>query len=78
MNVSYWFALLLPAGVPEPVAQRWERELAAALSSAPVSRTLAELAITPGKMTSAQTQRFLAEDKEIWARIVKTAGIKAQ
>jgi tripartite-type tricarboxylate transporter receptor subunit TctC len=78
MNVSYWFALLLPAGVPEPIAQRWEKELAKALASAPVSRSLAELGITPGKTTSAQTQRFLAEDKATWAKIAKAAGIKPQ
>ncbi|MDB5947029.1 MAG: hypothetical protein JWQ33_2055 [Ramlibacter sp.] len=78
MNVSYWFALLLPAGVPEPIAQRWEKELAKALSSAPVRRTLAELGITPGQTTAAQTQRFMADDKATWARIAKAANIKPQ
>lgn len=76
MNVSYWFALLLPAGVPDAVMQRWEKELAVALASAPVSRTLSELGVAPGKLASAPTQRFLAEDKETWARIVQAAGIK--
>jgi tripartite-type tricarboxylate transporter receptor subunit TctC len=78
MNVSYWFALLLPAGVPDAISQRWEKEFSTALSSAPVSRTLTDLGIAPGKANSAQTQHFLAEDKETWAGIVKAAGIKPQ
>jgi tripartite-type tricarboxylate transporter receptor subunit TctC len=78
MNASYWFALLMPAGVPESVAQTWEKELAAALASAPVSRTLTELGIGKVDMTPAQMQRFLAEDKATWANVVKTSGLKLQ
>lgn len=78
MNVSYWFALLLPAGVPEPVAQRWEKELATALASAPVSRALTELGITRSDMTAVQTQSFLAEDRATWANVVKSSGMKLQ
>jgi tripartite-type tricarboxylate transporter receptor subunit TctC len=78
MNVSYWFALLMPAGVPEPVAQKWQKELATALASAPVSRTLSELGITRADMTPAQMQRFLAEDKATWADVVKSSGTKLE
>jgi tripartite-type tricarboxylate transporter receptor subunit TctC len=77
-NVSYWFALLMPAGVPDAVAQKWEKELATALASAPVSRTLADLGITKVDMTPAQMQRFLADDKATWANVVKASGMKLE
>ncbi len=78
MNVAYWFALLLPSGASDAIVQRWEKELATALAAPAVKRRLAELAIAPGVSTPAETQRFLANDLETWARIVKSAGIEPQ
>jgi tripartite-type tricarboxylate transporter receptor subunit TctC len=78
MNVSYWFALLMPAGVPDAVAQRWEKELATALAAPEVSRTLTELGISRSDVTPAQMHRFLEEDKATWANVVKTSGMKLQ
>jgi len=78
MDVAYWFAVLLPAGVQPAVSQRWEKELAIALASAPVSKALADLGVTPGNLNAAQTQRFMADDVVTWARIVKSAGIQPQ
>jgi tripartite-type tricarboxylate transporter receptor subunit TctC len=78
MNVSYWFALLMPAGVPDAVAQKWEKELATALASATVSRTLIELGITKLNMSTAQMQRFLTEDKATWANVSKSSGMKLE
>ena len=78
MNVSYWFALLMPAGVPDAVAQKWEKELATALASASVSRTLIELGITKLNMSTAQMQRFLTEDKATWANVSKSSGMKLE
>lgn len=78
MDITYWFAVLLPSGVPQPIALRWEKELATALASPSVSKKLLELSITPGKLSSAQTQQFMEADLATWARIAKTAGIKPQ
>lgn len=78
MDVAYWFAVLLPAGVPPAVSQRWEKELAGALASAPVSKALSDLGITVSKLGGAKTQRFMADDLATWARIVKAAGLQPQ
>jgi tripartite-type tricarboxylate transporter receptor subunit TctC len=78
MDVGYWFALLMPSGVPEPVAQRWENELATALASPAVSRTLTELGVARSDIAPAQMQRFLTQDRATWANVVKTSGMKLQ
>jgi tripartite-type tricarboxylate transporter receptor subunit TctC len=78
MDVSYWFALLMPAGVPEPVAQKWEKELATALASPSVSHALTELGITQSDVAPSQMQRFLTDDRATWATVVKTSGMKLQ
>lgn len=77
-NVSYWFALLAPAGLPADVAQRWETEFAAALAAPTVSRTLAEIGIAQSNLTPVQIQKFLADDRAVWANVVKNSGIKPQ
>jgi tripartite-type tricarboxylate transporter receptor subunit TctC len=78
MDVAYWFALLMPAGVPEAVAQKWEKELATALATPAVGRALTELGITKSDLAPAQMQRFLAQDRATWANVVKTSGMKLQ
>lgn len=78
MNVAYWFALLMPAGVPDAVTQRWEKELAVALASAPVNRMLTELGITKVDTAPARIQAFLAEDRATWANVVKSSGMKLE
>ena len=78
MDNGYWFAMLLPANVPPAISQRWEKELATALVSAPVSKALSALGITPGKLNGVQTQRFMSDDLLNWAHIVKAAGIERQ
>jgi tripartite-type tricarboxylate transporter receptor subunit TctC len=77
-NVSYWFALLAPAGLPADVATRWEKEFAAAIASPAVSKTLTEIGITKSDMTPAQIQKFLADDRATWATVVKSSGMKLQ
>jgi tripartite-type tricarboxylate transporter receptor subunit TctC len=78
MNVSYWFALLMPAGVPDPVAQKWEKELATALASLPVSRALSDLGITRVNLSPGQMHSFLTEDKATWARVARASGMKLE
>lgn len=77
-DLSYWFALLAPAGLPADVAQRWERELATAIASPAVSRGLAEAGITKSSLVPAQMQKFLTDDRAVWMKVVKDAGIKPQ
>jgi tripartite-type tricarboxylate transporter receptor subunit TctC len=77
-NVSYWFALLAPAGLPADVAARWEKEFATAIASPAVTKTLGEIGITRVAMTPAQLQKFMADDRATWANVVKTSGMKLQ
>ena len=75
-SVSYWFALLAPAALPPEVSQKWEKEFATAIASPAVSRGLAEIGITKSDLTPAQLQKFLSDDRAVWANVVKNAGIK--
>ena len=77
-KVSYWFALLAPAGLPSDVSQKWEKALAEALAAPDVARTLTGLGITGLDMTPAQMQSFMTEDRDTWSKVAKDAGVKLQ
>lgn len=77
-NVKYWFALLAPAGLPSDVSDKWEQALAATLASPEVKRRLDELGITQVAMTPEQLQRFITDDRETWANVVKDNGMQLQ
>lgn len=75
-NVTYWFALLAPVGLPSNVMQRWQKEVATAVASPAVSRALTDLGISKTNVTPQQMQKFLAADRAVWDQVAKDAGIK--
>ena len=77
-NVKYWFAMLAPAGLPEDVSQTWHEALQATLANADIKRRLGELGITQVAITPEQLSRFIAEDRQTWAEVVKNNGMQLQ
>ena len=78
MDVSYWFAVLLPATTPEAIRQRWATELKRVLAAPDMSRKLVDLGLTLSDMTAEQVDQFLASDAAKWRQVVSTAGIKPE
>jgi tripartite-type tricarboxylate transporter receptor subunit TctC len=69
-----WFALSGPAGMPAPVVERLHRETMAVISTPEARVRFAELGGDPGDMTPAQFTRFVAEEFERWAPVVRASG----
>lgn len=68
-----------PAGLPEPVVSRLNGAIRAALVKPETKERLNKLgAITEGGSTPAEFRSWLAKDLERWARVIKTAGVKAE
>ncbi len=68
-----------PAGLPEPVVSRLNTAIRAALVKPETRERLNKLgAITEGGSTPAEFRAWLAKDLERWARVIKTAGVKAE
>ena len=78
MDVSYWFAVLLPATTPEPIRQRWAAELRRVLAAPDMTRKLVDLGLTLSDMTPEQVDQLLASDAGKWKQVVSTAGIKPE
>ncbi|HEY3075626.1 MAG TPA: tripartite tricarboxylate transporter substrate binding protein [Burkholderiales bacterium] len=75
-EVYEWNAVFAPAGTPAPIVQRLHAEFAKALAAPDVRERIAglggEIAATP----PADTERWLADQFDKWARVVRTSNIK--
>ena len=68
-----------PAGLPGPVVERLNQAIRAALVKPETKERLNKLgAITEGGSTPDEFRSWLAKDLERWARVIKTAGVKAE
>jgi tripartite-type tricarboxylate transporter receptor subunit TctC len=72
-----WFGLSAPKGTPADIVGRLNQATNAALADPKLKARLADLGVEPMPMTPAEFGKFVAEDFEKWAKVIKTAGIKA-
>lgn len=76
-EVEQWQAVYVPANTPKPVVQRLNAEIARILNEPEVAARLDSLGVTPAGGTPEQLAGVQKTDTAKWARVIKTAGIKA-
>jgi tripartite-type tricarboxylate transporter receptor subunit TctC len=72
-----WWAVVAPAKTPPELVQRMNAEVNKALQSGEVAGKLAAQGIVISTGTPAQAQTFSERQLDIWAKVVKDNGIKA-
>ncbi len=78
MDDNGWWGVWAPAGVPAAVADKLAKDVDRALSAPDVREKLAKAGAEPMTMTPAEFTKFIRNDTEAAAKIVKAAGIKPQ
>ncbi|MES2183418.1 MAG: tripartite tricarboxylate transporter substrate binding protein [Pseudomonadota bacterium] len=73
-DVTVWFGVAAPAGVPQPVAQRLAAALATAMRAPDVKTVLAAAGADPLYLGPAEYDRFIASEWKKWAGTVRLAG----
>jgi tripartite-type tricarboxylate transporter receptor subunit TctC len=71
-----WFALMAPAGTPQPILDKVRSESLKALADPEMQKKLAAIALEPVGSTGAETRAAIAADIPKWAKVIKEAGIK--
>ena len=71
-----WSGVGAPRNTPMEIVNRLNKEIAAFLATPATQAKYADLGLTVHAVSSAEFARFIAEDIEKWAKIVKFAGIK--
>lgn len=77
-EVNTWFGLCAPAATPEPILQKLHADLITVLRMPEVEQRLREMVIDVAPISREAFARFIREDAERWARVIKEAGIPQQ
>lgn len=78
LEVAVWWGLLAPAGVPQEVVDRLNREVAKAAFSDAVSKRLEALGARPMALNPQEFQAFFSEEGRKWAAAAHQAGLKPE
>ena len=77
-EVTSWYAIFGPAGIPQDVTQKLSAEIHKAVTQTDLRERLKGLGTTPIGSTPAELTAFQRADIERWTKVVKTAGIKPE
>ena len=74
---STWLLFLAPAGTPRAIVNRLSSETDKVLASTDLRTRFDSLGIFPGGGTPERAAQFLDDEIARWAKVIKTAGVKA-
>ncbi|SRR5712692_4156219 len=77
-EVTSWYAIFGPAGMPEAVTSKLSAEIAKALATPDLSDRLKNLGATPIGSTPERLAAHVRAELARWTQVVKTAGIKPE
>lgn len=77
-NFETWFMVFAPAGTPKPVIEKLNVSLNKVLNNPGLKERMAKEGIDPTPSTPDQAQAKLTKEMDMWAKVVKERGIKAE
>jgi tripartite-type tricarboxylate transporter receptor subunit TctC len=77
-EASTWQGIGAPRGTPAEIVDKLNREINAGLADPKIRARLADTGAAPFAGTPGDFGRFMADETEKWAKVVKFAGIKAE
>lgn len=77
-EVSGWYGIIGPAGIPQALLERLNREINAILQVPETREQLSKQGADPRTGTSEEFGAAMANDLKKWAKVVSAAGIKLQ
>jgi len=75
-NAVIWLGIMAPAGTPRPIVERLNAEITRAANAPEMKEAWAKQGAVALSMTPDEFARYMREDIEKWARIVKLSGAK--
>jgi tripartite-type tricarboxylate transporter receptor subunit TctC len=74
-EVTHWYGIWGPKGLPADIVKRWNREVAAFLQTEEMKKRLATEGLEPAGGPPEQFRGRISRDVEKWKRVVKQAKI---
>ena len=75
-EATSWFALLAPAGTPQPILDKVRAESLKVLADPEMAKKFAAMGLDLVGSTAEETKAAIAGDIPKWAKVIKDAGIK--
>jgi tripartite-type tricarboxylate transporter receptor subunit TctC len=75
-ELTAWFGIGAPRDTPPEIVEKLNREITAALADARIKARFAELSAVPMPMTVPEFRKFVVDETEKWAKVVKFSGAK--
>jgi tripartite-type tricarboxylate transporter receptor subunit TctC len=76
-EASGWYGIGAPKGTPFEIVEVLNREINAALADPKVNARLADLGLMPKPTSPSDFGTFIAAETEKWAKVIRSANIKA-
>ena len=73
-----WFALAGPPGLPAAIAEKINRDTNEVLQKPEIIARLHDLRLAPMGGSSADAAKFIADETQLWGRVIKESRITAQ
>jgi tripartite-type tricarboxylate transporter receptor subunit TctC len=73
-----WYGIGAPKGTPAEVIDKLNKETGTTLADPEFRARLTDLAAVPMPMTPAEFEKFIADETEKWAKVIRATGIKAE
>lgn len=73
-----WFGMVAPPGTPTALAERINRDTVEIIKTRQMQEFLARVSLTTGALSPLDTRKFFAGEAELWARVIKDAGMELQ
>jgi tripartite-type tricarboxylate transporter receptor subunit TctC len=75
---SAWFGILAPAGTPDPIIRRLNKEIVQIVKGPALKELYAKQAMEPVGSTPEEFAAVIKADLAKWAKVIKDAGIKPE
>jgi len=76
-EVISWFGIGAPTNTPAEIVDKLNREINAALADPRMKARISDMGATPFVSSPADFGKFIADETEKWANVIKFAGLKA-
>jgi tripartite-type tricarboxylate transporter receptor subunit TctC len=74
-EVSSWHGFMVPAGTPQPVVDKLNKQINLILLQEDIKKVFYDQGVVPDGGTSAQFDMFIRKQMDIWKKVVAQAGI---
>ena len=73
-----WNAIMAPAGTPDAIVNKINRDILMVLKDQDIRRRIIDLAGEPVGNSPAEAERFIANERSLWADVIKRSNIKLE